>query len=522
MKDARLVCLIPAFVLVSLASAQMLPPAQDPHVEFDAPAAYNTGGRAAVSVAIADLNGDGNMDLVVANEWQSPSSALGEVAVFLGNGNGTFQPPVIYTTGAYFGESVAVGDLRGDGILDLVVTNDCLNLNQNGNCSGVGAVSVLLGNGDGTFQPAVTYSTGQEDAVSVAIADLRGDGIPDLVVANSCLDADCLSGYASVLLGNGDGTFQPAITYSSGGEYAESVAVADVTGSGIPDVIVANLCSLEEGCSADGIAGVLLGNGDGTFQPAVIYDSGSTYANSVAVGDLRGNGIMDLVVANGYYNNVVGVLLGNGNGTFQPAVTYALKGELYDDVAIGDVNGDGIPDLAVTDGCQKVRDGACVGNATVSILLGNGDGTFQSPIKYDSGGSGVGEIAIGDLNGDGRPDIAVTICQDSNCNNGLAAVLLNETSYSTKTALTSSPNPAQVNQTVTFTATIASTPAVPNGEVVTFYDGKTELGTGATTNGVATLATSFSKAKTYTIKGSYPGDAFRKASSGTVKQVVSQ
>jgi hypothetical protein len=181
-----------------------------------------------------------------------------------------------------------------------------------------------------------------------------------------------------------------------------------------------------------------------------------------------------------------------------------------------------VHDLAVTDGCQKVRDGACVGNATVSILLGNGDGTFQSPIKYDSGGSGVGEIAIGDLNGDGRPDIAVTICQDSNCNNGLAAVLLNETSYSTKTALTSSPNPAQVNQTVTFTATIASTPAVPNGEVVTFYDGKTELGASATTNGVATLATSFSKAKTYTIKGSYPGDAFRKASSGTVKQAVSQ
>ena len=101
---------------------------------------------------------------------------------------------------------------------------------------------------------------------------------------------------------------------------------------------------------------------------------------------------------------------------------------------------------------------------------------------------------------------------------GSVAVLLNETSYASKTALTSSPNPSQVNQTVTFTARITPTP--PNGELVAFYNGKTELGTGATTNGVASLSTSFSKAKTYTIKATYPGDAFRKPSSGTVKQVV--
>jgi hypothetical protein len=101
---------------------------------------------------------------------------------------------------------------------------------------------------------------------------------------------------------------------------------------------------------------------------------------------------------------------------------------------------------------------------------------------------------------------------------GTVAVLLNETSYASKTALTSSPNPSQVNQTVTFTATITPTP--PNGELVTFYNGKTELGTGATTNGVATLTASFSEAKTYTIKSTYPGDPFRKPSSATVKQVV--
>jgi FG-GAP-like repeat/Bacterial Ig-like domain (group 3) len=517
MKPLRLASLFR--VLAFVVGMNALAAGQKLQVKFGAPTIYETGANDVVSVAVADLNGDGNLDIVVANECNNNFCENGTVSVLLGNGDGTFQPAATYSTGAVLAESVEVGDLNGDGIPDLVVTNQCLSFDQFGVCNSDGVVSVLLGVGNGTFQSPVTYSTGAYGATSVAIADLRGEGILDLVVADNCQEG-CLAGTVSVLLGNGDGTFQPAVTYSSGGQYADSVAVADVDGNGVPDLVVANQCQNEGGCAVDGAIGVLLGNGDGTFQPAAIYDSGSNCANTVAVADLRGDGIMDLAVANGYYNNVVGVLLGNGDGTFQPAATYALKGELYDYVAIGDVNGDGIPDLAVTDGCQKVTHGACVGNATVSILLGNGNGTFQSPIKYDSGGSGVGEIAIGDLNGDGRPDLVVNICQDSNCNNGLVAVLLNETSYTTKTALTSSPNPAQVNQTVMFTATITSTPSVPNGEVVTFYDGKTELGTGATADGVATLSTSFAKAKSYTIKASYPGDAFRKASSGTVKQVV--
>jgi hypothetical protein len=509
--------------ITTSSSAQAIPAGQKLQVKFAPAVAYDSGAPYADSVAIADLNGDGIPDLVLANYCQSIGlngcTGNGQVSVLLGKGDGTFQPAVTYNTGAYLAYSVAVADLRGDGVLDLAVANYCLNLNQYGFCSGIGGLSVLLGNGDGTFQPAVTYSTGAYGSVSLAVGDVNGDYKPDLVATNVCQDPDCEAGSVAVLLGNGDGTFQPAANYSSGGYQADWVEIADINGNGIPDLVVANLCQ-SGGCYTDGEAAILMGNGDGTFQPAVAYDSGGSVTYSVAVGDLRGNGILDLVTTSRYApKNTLRVLLGNGDGTFQPASIYDLDGWQYDAVAVGDVNGDGIPDLVVVEECQHIRGEACLGTGLVSILLGNGDGTFQAPIKYVSGGYEGSAIAIGDVNGDGRPDIVVTNACGGGCGaDGTVAVLLNEIYYASKTALTSSPNPSQVNQTVTFTATITPTP--PNGEVVTFYNGKAEVGTGATTNGVATLTSSFSEAKTYTIKSTYPGDAFRKASSGTVKQMV--
>ena len=289
----------------------------------------------------------------------------------------------------------------------------------------------------------------------------------------------------------------------------------------------------------NGEAAVLLGNGDGTFQPAVLYDSGGIDAYSVSVGDLRSDGNLDVVIANRFNDTekthlkgAVDVLLGNGDGTLQPAVSYLAEGVAYasqpvigvgiNSLAISDVNGDGIPDLVVVEQCRNLQHYTyCTPPGQVNAMLGNGDGTFQKPVAYGSGGYYASGLAISDLNGDGRPDLVVTnACVGSCSGNGAVAVLLNETSYTTKTALSSSPNPSHVNQSVTFTASISSTPPVPNGEVVTFYNGKTRLGTGATANGIASLTTSFSKAGTYTIKASYPGDAFRKKSSGTVKQVV--
>ena len=128
----------------------------------------------------------------------------------------------------------------------------------------------------------------------MAVADVNGDGKPDLLVTNEC-SSGCTNGSVSVLLGNGDGTFQTAVSYGSGGEYALSVAVADVNGDGKPDMLVANDCA--SGCT-NGLVSVLLGNGDGTFQTAVSYSSGGVDAWAVAVGDMNGDGKPDLVVAN--------------------------------------------------------------------------------------------------------------------------------------------------------------------------------------------------------------------------------
>lgn len=490
---------------------------QSPGVKF-APAYFMSFYSYPASIAVGDLNNDGAVDLVVGDHYSN------EGYVLLGNGDGTFEQPATYYLGGSGVLSIAIGDLNGDGIPDLVAASPCP---ASGSCTGdEGIISVLLGNGDGTFRAAVSYSAGSYASDSVAIADVNRDGNPDLVVANWCQSYSCSKGsdegVVSVLLGNGDGTFQAPMNFSSGAIGATTVAIGDVNGDRKPDLIVGNGCLSDADCNG-GIVSVLLGKGNGTFKPAVTYSSGGYDATSVALGDLNGDGHLDIVASDVCLNldkckyglgpGGLGVLIGKGDGTFQPVVSYTTGGLWATSVAVGDVNDDGKLDIVVGNLCGATdRFGDCNLGGTVGVLPGNGDGTFRDPKKYNSGGSQSTSVAIGDLNGDGRPDLAVAD------EDGGIGILLNQLLIPTKTTLAASPTPAGMNQPVTLTATVGA--PIANGETVTFYDGNTVLGTGSTTNSVATLMTSFFKPKNYTIKADYPGDAFHRKSSGTVKLVV--
>jgi hypothetical protein len=310
--------------------------------------------------SVADLNGDGNPDMVIANE------NLNEIAVLLGNGDGTFQPVAYYPTGGSEPSRVTVGDFNGDGIPDVAVSE-------------IGGAAVLLGNGDGTFQPYHFFSTGiNGGSGSIETGDFNGDGKLDLAVVNPD------GATVSILLGNGDGTFQTHQDYATGTDPL-GLVVGDFDDDGKLDLAVSD---------GSGPVSILLGNGNGTFQKHVDYPACSS-AEEVASGDLNGDGAIDLAVTC-YGANVVSVLLGNGNGTFKAAQDFRTEGS-PNGIVIADLNGDGRLDVAV----------ANVQSNSVSVLFGKGDGTLESPISY-----GVGietfSLAVGDFNRDGHPDLAAT------------------------------------------------------------------------------------------------------------------
>jgi hypothetical protein len=409
-------------------SAEFSGALQTPALTFATVVPYLSGENGANAVAIADVNNDGKPDLVVTNwcPYSSCTTPGPNVGVLLGNGDGTFQTAVVYASGGLFADAIAIADVNGDGKPDLIVAN-CGSSSQN-NCvstSGSGDVSVLLGNGDGTFQTALLYSLGASGATSVAVADVNGDGKPDLIVATGSSTA----GLVGVLLGNGNGTFQTEVTYSSGGLSPLAVAAANL-GNGHIDVVVANQCAAD--CSSSNV-GVLVGNGEGTFQTVVTYGSGGLFPDSVAIADVNRDGKPDVMVANSSTsldvdNGNVGVLLGNGDGTLQTAVAYGSGAFGAASVAVADVNGDGKLDLVVAN-CSGTAS-SCIGTVPgdVGVLLGNGNGTFQTAVSYGSGANTPFGVAVADVNGDGRPDIVAANCSSSNCGQGTgyAGVLINQ------------------------------------------------------------------------------------------------
>jgi hypothetical protein len=378
-----------------------------------------------------------------------------------------------YNPGGTGTAAVAVADVNGDGIRDVMAAN-------------TGTVGVLRGNGDGTLAKAATYSSARVP-LGMAAADLNGDGKPDLVVADSASRA------VEVLLGNGDGTFQSMVSYDSGGDEPSSVAVADLNADGKLDLLVCN--------SNSNNVGVLLGNGDGTFQAVLSYDSGGTFPLSVAIADVNGDGQPDLLVSNLTSHNV-GVLLNNTRG---PSATSTSLASNLNPSTYG----------------QKVTLTATVSPSasitpTGTVKFTWGDNIIGSA-KLNS--TGVAILTKSNLNADPYPLTAVYLGDAANLGS-TSAVLNQVVQQATSTAtLTSLPNPSGQGEAVTFTARISSPTVTPKGPV-TFTAGKTVLGTAQLSSGKASLTIASLAAGSTVVTATYSGDSNIAPSSASVTQTV--
>jgi hypothetical protein len=352
---------------------------------------YDGLAHSPTSVAVGDFNGDGFLDVAVADG--------SDVTIYLGDANGSLTSGQVIPNA---GTSVVVGDFNGDGILDLV-----------------SGKNVFLGKGDGSFTPVSCLPAGS----ILAAADFNGDGILDLV-----------SGTA-VYLGNGDGTFNAGVNLPTSGDF---VAVDDFNGDGIPDLAVSSI-------SGESVS-VLLGKGDGSFA------AGATNLTSLQKGsqpgpvvgaDLTGNGFQDLVVANNDGTFTVQLNDGKGNFTLTPnSAQINICPGLYSihpcygagsgGIQVSDINGDGIPDLVV--GIPFVAGTTPSGYAWA--LLGDGKGDF--PTSVPTGGAPEG-MAVGDFNGDGIPDVVVASPGETHADDVSVSFAANQTATATATGVQLAP-----------------------------------------------------------------------------------
>lgn len=354
------------------------------------PTSYTIAGDFTIFPVVGDFNGDDKLDVIAVSGLASggivSNSSL--LTVLLGNGDGTFSQPVNDQVTLPFSsvEAITAGDLNSDGKLDLVLTS------YYGN-----SVYVAFGNGDGSFQAPSVISTALSYQLDSQIIDLNHDGHPDIVVSAQGLPGSLLNG-VQVLLNDGTGNFVPASVYGlTGTGGLGQLAISDFNGDGNSDILLGSGGSLS----------ILLGNGDGTMQGAAITSQalGTVYAAITA--DVNGDGIPDLVesVYVPSYGNQGGILvfLGTGNGQYAAPTLYTAGFATALALVAGDFNNDGKVDIAAV---GEGLDGSFA-QGEVSLLLGNGDGTFQSPVSYGTGGQYSLSLVTGDFNGDGKLDIAV-------------------------------------------------------------------------------------------------------------------
>jgi len=367
---------------------------------FNAATSVTLGGRAGANLVFGDFNGDGLLDFA-DNDF-----ATGELTVYLATSATAYATGVLYTTsdGVYDAYANAVGDLTGDGKPEIV----SVNLKDS-------TVTIFVNNGDGTFKTgaysnvAMAPSSGSlpfTGSTALTIADMNGDGKADVIVTND-FTAD-----VTVLLGKGDGTVQvPSEGFATGGYPLTSALVGDFNGDGLADVVVTDQVYSFS---------YMKGYGDGTFRAATNFYTPTSDSNQVsppqgwdiATGDLNGDGIPDVVIGNWCCDATVGisVFLSQGDGTLKPGVNYGSGGDLGF-VAVADFNQDQKLDIAAVDNA----------NGLVQLFTGNGDGTFTTGASLNTGDTDSRTVAAADLNGDGFPDLVV-----ANNNGANFGVFLND------------------------------------------------------------------------------------------------
>lgn len=367
--------------------------------------------------------------------------------------------------------SVVVGDFNGDGIPDVAVTNSSSN-----------NLTILLGNGDGTFTASSSNPSAGTVPFYITSGDFNRDGKTDLVVIN------VLSDNLTILLGNGDGTFTATASNPPTSGSPDAVAVADLNGDGIQDLAVAD--------PSTNTVTILLDNGDGTFTPSALAPQTGSNPKSVVAGDFNGDGIPDLAVAN-YWDNTVSILLGNGDGTFVPIAT-ASTGYSPNSIAIGDFNGDGKKDLAVANS----------GASTLTILLGNGDGTFTAASNSPQTGSAPQSVVVGDFNGDGKQDLAVA----NEYGNNLTILLGNGDG-----TFTSDGTPPTGSSPLSLSVGDFNGDGIPDLIVANYFGNTATVLTSQLTQTAVATANSISPVGTGThnVDASYPGDSSYKSSVST-------
>ena len=448
--------------LLSLGALLAGPALAQAPVTFAPVSTPSTGtGSRPTSVAVADVNGDGKPDVLTTN------TTTNTVGVLLGSGSGTFtlQANSPSTGANTFPFAIAVADVNGDGKPDVLTVNP-----------NAYTVSLLLGNGNGGFAlQANSPSTGASGpAFAMVVADVNGDGRPDVFTANSS------NSTVSVLLGNGSGGF--ALQANSPGTGPNSspigITVADANGDGKPDLLTAN--------QNTGTVGVLLGDGGGGFTLQANSPSldARSFPRGVAVADVNGDGKPDLLTSN-ENTSTVSVLLGNGSGGFVLQANSPSTGpnSVPRSLVVADVNGDGKPDVVT----------ANQNTDNVAVLLGNGNGGFALQANPPSVGTSSQpfSLVVGDVNGDGKPDLLT-----ANYGSDAVGVLLNATPLPIRAALpgasaTLCPNPARTSTTFSATGlpigvrTVEATLLSPVGQVVRRQ--RVPVALGAATASLATM-----------------------------------